>query len=89
MYHVYFDSFEIEYIPQEVLYKMRSKSIPHNVFRIQDYESIMCRFYCISFIEYMLAGKALLDYTHLLSLYDYKNKICKYFKDKYDRRSKY
>ena len=32
----------------------------------------MCGFYCIAFIEYMLAGKNLLDYTNLLSLNDYK-----------------
>ena len=27
----------------------------------------MCRFYCSAFIEYMLAGKTLLDYTNLFS----------------------
>ena len=32
----------------------------------------MYGFYCIAFIEYMLAGKNLLDYTNLLSLNDYK-----------------
>ena len=54
---VCFDSFGIEYIPQEVLNKIRDKSITHNIFRIQDNESIMCGFYCIAFINYMLAGK--------------------------------
>ena len=33
--------------------------------------SIMCGFYCIAFIEYMLAGKPLLDYTNLFSLNEY------------------
>ena len=33
---VYFDSFGIEYIPQEVLNKIKDKSIAHNIFRIQD-----------------------------------------------------
>ena len=32
---VYFDSFGIEYIPQEVLDKIRYKSITHNIFRTQ------------------------------------------------------
>ena len=39
----------------------------------------------------MLAGKALLDYTNLFSSNDYKKNgkiIYKYFKYKYDRRSK-
>ena len=31
---VYFEYFGIEYIPQEVLNKIRDKSITHNVFRI-------------------------------------------------------
>ena len=88
---VYFDSFGIEYIPQEVLKKIKDKSITYNIFRIQNNESIICRFYCIGFIEYMLAGKTLLDYTNLFSPNDYKKNdkiICKYFKDKYSRRSK-
>ena len=29
----------------------------HNIFRIQDNESTVCGFYCIAFLEYMLAGK--------------------------------
>ena len=58
---VYFDSFGIEYIPQEVLNKIRDKSITHNIFSIQNNDSIICRFYCIDFIAYMLAGKTLLD----------------------------
>ena len=48
-------------------------------------------FCCIAFIEYMLAGKTLLDYTNLFSLNDYKKNdkiIYKYFKYKYDRQSK-
>ena len=68
----YFDSFGIEYIPQELLNKNRDKSITHNIFKIQDNESIMCGFYCIAFIAYMLSGKTLLDYTYLFSLTDYK-----------------
>ena len=58
--------------PQEVLNKIGDKSITHNIFRIQDNESIMCGFYCITFIEYMLAGKTLLDYTNLFSPNYYK-----------------
>ena len=88
---IYFDSFGIEYIPLEVLNKIKDKSITPNIFRIQDNESIMCGFYFIAFIEYMLARKTLLDYTNLFSPNDYKKNdkiIYNYFKDKYDRRSK-
>ena len=58
---VYFDSFGIEYIPQEVLNEIRDKSITHNMVRIQDDKSIMCRFYWMAFIEYMLARKYILE----------------------------
>ena len=83
---VYFDFFEIEYIPQEVLNRIRDKSTTHNIFRIQDNDAIMCGFYCITFKKYMLAGKTWLDYTNLSSPNDYKRNgkiIYKYFKDKY------
>ena len=68
---VYFNSFGIEYIPQEVLSKIKDKSITHNIFRIQVHESIICGFYCIAFIEYLLVGKTFLDYTNLFSPNDY------------------
>ena len=67
---VFLDSVGIQYIPPEVLNKI--KSITYNIFRIQDNESIMCGFYRIAFIEYMLAGKTLLDYTNLFSPNDYR-----------------
>ena len=65
---VYFDSFGIEYI-------MQDKSITYNVFRIPDDDSVMCGFYCFVFMEYMLLGKTLLDYTNLFSPNDYKKKV--------------
>ena len=83
---VCFESFGIEYIPQEVLNKIRDKLITRNIFRMQSDDSVMCEFYCIAFIEYMLAGKKLLDYTNLFYPNDYKKNdkiIYQYFKDKY------
>ena len=91
MAKIQFDSFRIEYIPQDVLNKIKDKSIAHNIFRIKDNESIMFRFYCIALIECMLPGKTLLHYTNLFSSNNYKkndNVIHGYFKDKYDTRSK-
>ena len=51
---VYFAYFWIEHIPQEVLSKIKDKSITRNIFRMQDNEAITCGFYCITFIEYIL-----------------------------------
>ena len=42
-------------------------------FRIQDDGSIMCGLYCIGFIEYMVPGKILLDYTYLFYRNDYRS----------------
>ena len=94
---VCFETFGIEYISEEVLSKIKDKSITltmyliitPNVFRIQDDDSIMCEFYCIVFIEYILAGKTLLDHSTLFSSNNYKKNdkiIYKYFKDKHDKR---
>ena len=80
----------MEHISQEVFNKIRDKSITQNIFRIQNNESNLGGFYCIIFIEYMLGGKNLLDYTNLFSPNDYKedDKIMyKYFKGRYDRSS--
>ena len=56
----YFDSFRVEHIPKEIkTFINRSLSITTNIFRIQAYDSIMCGYSCISFIEFMLVGKTL------------------------------
>ena len=46
---------------------------------LQAYDSIMCGYFCIKFINYMLKGKTLLDYTNLFSPNDFKknNQIIK------------
>ena len=46
--------------------------IKSNIFRIQAYDSILCGYFCIEFINYMLEGKTLLDYTNLFSPNDFK-----------------
>ena len=43
-----------------------------NINRIQIYDSIMCGYFCIGFIDFMLKGKRFLDYTNLLSPNDYE-----------------
>ena len=40
----------------------------HNIFRIQDDDSVMYTFYRIDFIEYMFAGKILLDFNKISTL---------------------
>ena len=78
----YFDSFGVEHIPKEIKAFIKNKNIKANIFRIQAYDSIMCGYFCIRFIDFMLAGKKLTDYTNLFSPYDFKkndNIILNYF----------
>ena len=79
---IYFDSFGVEHIPKEIMEKMKNKDINSNTFRIQDNNSIMCSYFCILFIEYMLNNKTLTDFTNLFSPWNIKKNgeiIKKYF----------
>ena len=69
---IYFDSFGLEHIPNEINKFIDNKNIKSNIFRLQAYHSIMCGYYFIEFINYMLIGKTLLDYTYLFSPNDFK-----------------
>ena len=78
-----FDSFGVEHIPKEIKTFINNRNIKTNIVRIQAYNSIMCGYFCIGFIDFMLAGKKLTDYTNLFSPYDFKkndNIILSYFK---------
>ena len=81
---IYFDSFGVEHIPKEIKKFIGNKNIKTNIFRIQANNSIMGGYFCIGLIDFMLAGKTLIDYTNLFSPYDFdKNDqiIISYFKN--------
>ena len=60
----YFDSFGVEHIPKEIkAFIDRSLSMTTNIFRMQAYDSIMCGYYCIGLIDFILAGKTLAEFT--------------------------
>ena len=85
---IYFDSFGVEYIPNEIKEFIEefsgNENIKTNIFRAQENSSIKCGYFCIGFIDFMLAGKKLTDCTNLFSPYDLKKKdniILCYFKN--------
>ena len=81
---VYFDSFGVEHIPEQIKEFIGNKNIKANIFRIQANNSVMCGYFCIGFINFMLADKKLTDFANLFSPYDFdKNDsiILSYFKD--------
>ena len=63
----YFDSFGVKHIPKEIKEFIDNKNIKTNIFRIEAYDSIMCRYFCIGFIDFMFAGKTLTEFTNLFS----------------------
>ena len=69
---IYFDSFGVEHIPKEIRKFIGNKNITTQIYRIQAYDSIMCGYFCIGFIDFMLKGKSLLEYTNFFSPNKYK-----------------
>ena len=54
-----------------------------NIFGVQANNSVMCGYFSIGFIDFMLAGKKVIDFTSLFSPYDFDgndNIILRYFK---------
>ena len=68
----YFDSFRVEHIPKEIKKFIDSKNLISNIFRIQAYDSILCGYFCIVFINFMFKGKSLTDYTNVFSPNNFK-----------------
>ena len=81
---VYFDSFGVEDIPEEIKKFIGNKNIKVNIFRMQANNSVLCGYFCLGFFDFILADKKLTDFTNLFSPYDFdKNDqiILSYFKD--------
>ena len=80
----YFDSFGVEHILKEIKKFVKNNTIKTNIFRIQAYDSVMCEYFCIGFIDFIFKGKTLTDYTSLFSPHNFKKNhhlILSYFKN--------
>ena len=83
---VYFDSFGVEHVPEEIKEFVGNENIKANIFRVQAKNSVICGYFCIGFIDFMLAGKKVTDFTNMFLRYDFKkndNIIPTYFKDEW------
>ena len=67
----YFDSFGVEHIPKEIKTFIKNKNVKTTIFGIQVYDSIMCGYFCIGFINFMLKSKTLTEYANLFSPNDF------------------
>ena len=62
----------------------QNRNIKANIFRVQANNSVMCGYFYIGFIDFMLVDKKLTDFSSLFSAYELKingNIILNYFKD--------
>ena len=81
---VYFDSFGVEHVPEEIKEFFGNKNIIANIFRVQANNSVMCGYFCIGFIDFMIAGKKLSGFTSMFSPFVFENNDSinlSYFKD--------
>ena len=60
-------TFGIEHIPKEVKKFISNRNIISNIYKTQNYDSFMCGYFCIGFIDYMFKGRSLTNYTKLFS----------------------
>ena len=67
----YFDNLGVEHIPKEIKKSVNKSIVVTNIFRIQTYDSVMCGYFCIGFIDFMIAGKTLTYLTNLFSINDF------------------
>ena len=77
-------SFGVEHVPEEIKEFIGNKNIIANIFRVQANNSMTCGYFCIGFIDFMLADKKLLTG---FTLYDFEkndNIILSYFKDEWN-----
>ena len=56
---VYFDSFGVEHVPEEIKEFIGNNNTIANIFQVQANNSIMSGYFCIGFIDFMLVGKKL------------------------------
>ena len=71
---VYFNSLGFEHVTEEIKEFIRNKNIKAKIFRIRASNSIMWGYFYIGFIDFMLSGKKLTDFTNLFSPYDFEKK---------------
>ena len=64
--------FGVDHILKEIIKLIGNKNTQTSIFRIQAYNSIMCGYFCIGFIDFMLKGKRLTVFTNIFSPNNFK-----------------
>ena len=67
----YLDSFGVEHVPEKIKEFVGNKNVIVNIFWVQANNSVMCGYFCIGFIGFLLPVKKLTDFTSMFSPYDF------------------
>ena len=62
----YFDTFDVEHIPQQIKRFIDNKNIIIYIIIIQTYD-LRCRYFCIGFIDFMFNSENRTSFTNLFS----------------------
>ena len=74
----------VERVPEEIKEFFGNKNIITNIFRVQANNSVTCGYFCIGFIDFVLTGKKLTDFTSIFYPHDFKRNdqiVLSYFRD--------
>ena len=83
---VYFDSFAAEHVPKEIKEFVGNKNIKANIFRVRANDSVICKYFCIGFIDlrYRVKNWLILRTCFLvMTLKKNDDLILTYFKDEW------
>ena len=83
---VYFDSFGAEPVPKEIKEFVGNKNIKANIFRVRANDSVICKYFCIGFIDLCFRVKnwlILRTYFLVMTLKKNDDLILTYFKDEW------
>ena len=81
----YFDSFGVEQVLKKIKKLIKGFTITTNIYRVKAFDSTIYGYFCVGFIDFMLNGKNLTDFTNPFSLNNFKDNnkiILKYIKNK-------
>ena len=81
----------VERVPEEIKEFVRNKNIITNIFWVQANNSVTCGYFCIGFIDFVLTGKKLTDFTSIFYPHDFKRNdqiVLSYFRDEWNWKNK-
>ena len=60
----YLDISEVKHILKEIKNNFKGSSVTTNIFEIKAYDSVICQYFWIGFINCMLKGESLTDFNN-------------------------